>query len=73
MAPGLAANGTTKIAHTGFLLLLVHEVKALVGFLMVGMVKLGRIGKKPPDTSNLKSILYTQSGDAKGERGTSLL
>ena len=54
----MAAKGTTNLAHTGFLLQLVHEVKAPVGLLMVSMVKVGRLGKNPPN--NRHSEEYSQ-------------
>lgn len=59
----MAAEGTTTIAHTGFLLKLVYEVKALLGLLMVKIVKVERLQKENQTTDDLTSI--HKSGERK--------
>lgn len=55
-ARSLAAEGTTRIARTGFLLQLVHELEALVGLLMVKMVRVESLEKADQIPDNLKSF-----------------
>ena len=59
-------EGTKNIAHTSFLLQLVHKVKTLVG--LVKMAKMERLGKKTQITESLKSISQKSRGAKKTTR-----